>query len=431
MNRTRLASIAPTRAPASGAYSEIQLLTAQLGAILSVLLTLQFLSGALFYLYVFYYDAPPWFTFTRFLHFYVGIALIPVVLAKYGTTSVRAAGYYLRLPRFRRLGAPPLLARVTSPLLALDFLLIGISGLYMLLHVYYAHTNIPPFEWKPVQTHALASFIAVPLLGLHLGSHLFESARSVKARRDVLLETGAGRQAVYTRRGFLAGVLLSGAGLALAAQNGPLGHGQLGPFFISRGPALPRGASKAQAFPIETLFGDQAIAPEAFRLTIDGAVARPQAFTLADLAALPVHEQRIRTSCVSGWTSVNVWRGYRVRDVLALAGGLSGAQQLTFHSATNYRVPWPAHRLLGDEALLATHVNGEPLITEHGAPLRLIAPGYPGENMVKQVVQITAEQAPDRFAPDLDPRSESIGCCGERFAGAVRGAEEVHVGRPA
>src|SRR5581483_11650266 len=49
-------------------YSEIQLLTAQLGAILAVLLTLQFLSGALFYLYVFYYDAPPWFTFTRFLH---------------------------------------------------------------------------------------------------------------------------------------------------------------------------------------------------------------------------------------------------------------------------------------------------------------------------------------------------------------------------
>src|SRR5579883_1276471 len=165
-------------------YSEVQLLTAQLGAILAVLLTLQFLSGALFYLYVFYYDAPPWFTFTRFLHFYVGIALIPVVLAKYGATGVRAAGYYLRLPRFRRLGAPPLLARVTSPLLALDFLLIGSSGLYMLLHLYYAHTNIPPFEWKPVQTHALASFVAVPLLGAHLGAHLFESARAVKLQRD-------------------------------------------------------------------------------------------------------------------------------------------------------------------------------------------------------------------------------------------------------
>ncbi len=420
------ASPQPPPAPRAR-YSEVQLLTAQLGAILAVLLTLQFLSGALFYLYVFYYDAPPWFTFTRFLHFYVGIALIPVVLAKYGATGVRAAGYYLRLPRFRRLGAPPLLARVTSPLLALDFLLIGSSGLYMLLHLYYAHTNIPPFEWKPVQTHALASFLAVPLLGLHLGSHLFESARAVKARRDLLLETGAGRRAAYTRRGFLAAVSLSGVGLALAAQNGPLARAQLGPFFIARG---PRGASRAQAFPIETLFGDRPIAPEAFRLTIDGAVARPGLFTLADLAALPVYERRLRTSCVSGWSSVNVWRGYLVRDVLALAGGAGGAKQLTFYSATNYRVPWPTHRLLGDQALLATHVNGEPLIQQHGAPLRLIAPGYPGENMVKQVVRITAEHAPDRFAPDLDPRSEAIGCCG-RFAGALRRPMERCDDRPA
>lgn len=418
-------------APAPRAhYSELQVLTAQLGAILAVLLTLQFLSGALFYLYVFYYDAPPWFTFTRFLHFYVGIALIPIVLAKYGATGLRAAGYYLRLTRFRRLGAPPLLARITSPLLALDFLLIGISGLYMLLHVYYAHTNIPPFEWKPVQTHALASFLAVPLLGLHLGSHLFESARSVKARRDVLLETGAGQRAVYTRRGFLAAVSLSGVGLALAAQNGPLAHGQVGPFFIARGPTLPRDASRAQAFPIETLFGDREIAPEAFKLTIDGAVPRPGAFTLADLASLPLHERRLRTSCVSGWSSVNLWRGYLVRDVLALAGGAGGAKQLTFHSATNYRVPWPAHRLLDEQALLATHVNGEPLIQQHGAPLRLIAPGYPGENMVKQVVRISAEHAPDRFAPDLDPRSEAIGCCG-RFAAAARPRGGASDGRPA
>ncbi|HLZ69888.1 MAG TPA: molybdopterin-dependent oxidoreductase [Dehalococcoidia bacterium] len=427
MNAVKPLPAAAAQTPPRAVYSENQLLTAQLGAILAVLLTLQFLSGALFYLYVFYYDAPPWFTFTRFLHFYVGIAIIPFVLAKYGTTTVRAAGYYLRIPRFKRLGAPPLLARITSPLLALDFLLIGISGLYMLLHLYYAHTNIPPFEWKPVQTHALAAFLAVPLLGLHLGSHLFESARAVKARRDSLLQTNAGKQAVYTRRGFLAAVSLSGVGLALATQNGPLAHGQVGPFFIARG---PKGASKAQSFPIETLFGDKAIDPAAFRLQIDGAVVRPGSFTLADLATLPVYEQRIRTSCVSGWSSVNVWRGYLVRDVLGLAGGTAGAKQLSFRSATNYRVPWPTHRLLGANALLATHVNGEALIREHGAPLRLIAPGYPGENMVKQVVQITADPAPDRFAPDLDPRTEAIGGCG-RFAGVAPRTEEHRNGEPA
>lgn len=314
---------APPRLPAK-AYSEVQLLTAQLGAILGVLLALQFLSGALFYLYVFFYDAPPWFTFTRVLHFYVGIALIPVVLAKYGATGLRAAGYYLHVERYHRLGPPPLLARLTSPLLALDFFALIGSGLYMLLHLYYTHTNIPPFELKPVQTHAAAAFIAVPLLGLHFTSHVYESLRAVKVNRDLALAADAGARAVYSRRGFLAAVALSGVGLAVATQNGPLSRGQACWFFIGRG---ARNAPPGQRFPIETLFGDKAIAPAEFTLAIGGAVAQPGAFSLADLARLPVHSRAIRTNCVSGWSSVNVWSGYLVRDVLALAGGHAGVKR--------------------------------------------------------------------------------------------------------
>src|SRR5712691_3399485 len=121
----------------AGAYSEVQLLTAQLGAILAVLLTLQFLSGALFYLYAFYYDAPPWFTFTRVLHFYVGLIIIPFVLAKYGATALRAGGYYLHIERSHRRGPPRALARITSPLLALDFFVSAIIPLYIQCHVYY------------------------------------------------------------------------------------------------------------------------------------------------------------------------------------------------------------------------------------------------------------------------------------------------------
>ena len=86
---------------------------------------------------------------------------------------------------------------------------------------------------------------------------------------------------------------------------------------------------------------------------------------------------------------------------------------------TNYGVSWPAHRVLGDDALLATKVNGEDLIVEHGAPLRLIVPGYPGQNMVKQVVHIRADTNPIRFAPDLK-LTEALptdGHCATRLAG--------------
>ena len=77
----------------------------QLGVCLTVLLGLMFFSGGLFYLYTFNYDVGPYFTLTRFIHFYAGLASIPFLLAKYGSTGFRFAGYYLRLPRFKKAGA--------------------------------------------------------------------------------------------------------------------------------------------------------------------------------------------------------------------------------------------------------------------------------------------------------------------------------------
>src|SRR5947209_9428926 len=55
------------------------------------------------------------------------------------------------------------------------------------------------------------------------------------------------------------------------------------------------------------------------------------------------------------------------------------SSDLAFHSLTNYTWTWNL-RLFDDQALLATHVNGAPLSANHGFPVRLIAPGYPGEN---------------------------------------------------
>src|SRR5258708_38075970 len=88
------------------AHPENTLITMQLGTALLLMLGVMFFSGGLFYLYVFNYDVGPYFTITRFIHFYVGLASIPFLLAKYGSTSFRVASDYLPLAPVQA-GRPP------------------------------------------------------------------------------------------------------------------------------------------------------------------------------------------------------------------------------------------------------------------------------------------------------------------------------------
>jgi DMSO/TMAO reductase YedYZ molybdopterin-dependent catalytic subunit len=64
-----------------------------------------------------------------------------------------------------------------------------------------------------------------------------------------------------------------------------------------------------------------------------------------------------------------------------------------FRSVTGYRWSLPVAEARG--ALLATHVGEEPLSHEHGAPVRLVAPGRRGFQWVKWVVSVEILSAPD------------------------------------
>ena len=52
------------------------------------------------------------------------------------------------------------------------------------------------------------------------------------------------------------------------------------------------------------------------------------------------------------------------------------------------------------QTMLATHLNGQPLTVEHGAPLRLLAPVKLGLKNVKAITQLTyvAEEPRDYWA---------------------------------
>ncbi len=78
--------------------------------------------------------------------------------------------------------------------------------------------------------------------------------------------------------------------------------------------------------------------------------------------------------CHEGWVVPKVrWEGVRLPPLLARARVLAKARFLTVH-AGDYTVVLSLAEARHAGVLLATHMNGQPLPPEHGAPLRLVVP---------------------------------------------------------
>jgi len=82
-----------------------------------------------------------------------------------------------------------------------------------------------------------------------------------------------------------------------------------------------------------------------------------------------------------------------VGTLLDRAGLRSDGRYVSFVSVTGYRWSLPVDEARA--ALLATHVSGEALSQDHGAPTRLVAPGRRGFEWVKWIVAVEALTSPD------------------------------------
>jgi len=154
-----------------------------------------------------------------------------------------------------------------------------------------------------------------------------------------------------------------------------------------------------------------------WRLRIDGDVEKPLTLSLTDLRKMPVSDATCVLQCAGngrglyepvlpgvqwryGAAGNAHWRGVRVRDLLTRAGVKSSAAHLhTFGSDDPPGNVPPFHRSLEltkamDDALLAYEMNGAPLPPLHGAPLRLVVPGWAGDHWMKWVVRLSPQAEP-------------------------------------
>jgi len=149
----------------------------------------------------------------------------------------------------------------------------------------------------------------------------------------------------------------------------------------------------------------------AWHLTLDGlASGLSVALDIRSLMSrFPVHEQITRLVCVEGWSAIAWWAGLRFDDLIRAYPPASQAKWVRVESSVNldlsgrpdpYYVSLDLATARHPQTLLATHLNGQALTVEHGAPLRLLAPVKLGLKNVKAITKLAyvAEEPRDYWA---------------------------------
>jgi DMSO/TMAO reductase YedYZ molybdopterin-dependent catalytic subunit len=152
------------------------------------------------------------------------------------------------------------------------------------------------------------------------------------------------------------------------------------------------------------------------RLAIEGAVRTPMQLDLEQIRSVPPHSRIVTLECAgngrafldppvageqwrTGAVGTAEWTGASLRAVLEMAEPLPSAVEVLCVGADAgipadigrriaYERSLPIDDALRDDVLVAYAMNGDDLPPEHGAPLRLIVPGWYGMASVKWLARL-------------------------------------------
>ena len=161
----------------------------------------------------------------------------------------------------------------------------------------------------------------------------------------------------------------------------------------------------ASAYYLRTGAPDGLAGAADWRIALDGRVEAPLGLTLADLGA-PVDRGTFVMECSGNDTrvgfalmSAGVWRGVPIAALLGRVRRTAAATQVLVEGYDRFASPsvtstpgaswiFPAGALEAAGAFLGTHLEGEPIDRDHGAPVRLYVPGFYGCACIKWVTRI-------------------------------------------
>jgi DMSO/TMAO reductase YedYZ molybdopterin-dependent catalytic subunit len=146
-----------------------------------------------------------------------------------------------------------------------------------------------------------------------------------------------------------------------------------------------------------------------WRLTVDGLVARPTSFSLAELKGFPSSTQITHQACEEGWSFIAAWSGVPLANVLNHVGIGKRAKFIVFFALDETFDSLDLPDAFHPQTFLAHNLNGEDLPTDHGAPLRVRVARQLGYKSVKYLSRITVTDTVKNIGDGRGSSSPGLG----------------------
>ena len=139
-------------------------------------------------------------------------------------------------------------------------------------------------------------------------------------------------------------------------------------------PKVPPGQAVTERFPVLTYGPTPRIEAEELELRIFGLV-KEKTLRWRDLLELPQTTLTRDFHCVTHWSKLDVtWTGTLENDLLATLNVDPNVTHVMFHCYGGYTTNLKLDDFIKDDCMLVHTLEGEPIPTEHGGPLRTLIP---------------------------------------------------------
>jgi DMSO/TMAO reductase YedYZ molybdopterin-dependent catalytic subunit len=345
----------------------------------------------LFGLYLFdWLTSPSWiYRLTEGVHVMLGVALVPVVLAKLWSVIPKLFAW----PPWRSVAQ--ILERVSLVLVVGGVLFEMTTGI---LNIDYL-TTIDFYS-----AHFFGAWAFIAGFVVHVCVKFGDMSSALHSRRlRTELRTGlAGTRPedvdhglvppepaapTISRRGVLA--LVGGTSLVVSLVTAGESVGGfmrrfalLGTHYRSSGPA-------GNDFPVNhTAAGRQITAAQTgpdWRLVLVG--ARRLSVSRTQLTSMPMTTANLPIACTEGWSTTQTWIGVPLAELARLVG-IERPARAQIESLDSLTVTLSAAQVCAARSMVALRVNGADLSLDHGFPARVMVPAAPGTHNLKWIARI-------------------------------------------